>query len=1165
MDKFWVDKLGALKIRLKKHLAEKARFEAKTARSSLEDLRVGQHLKREEDQIASHFAQLAEFATGVPSEKYRFKLDLQSVYLLSRQGILYFGPSALSTYEPYVKFDPHKLFVRNQEEKSSKTTEPKKEKKIEPKKVTPPRYEKIISFTDQVATKHKLPLVTAITSKSIIKEKPTDILDRIDTFVEKVSSVGNYFDSIVNKYKPEPSASKQPSGLFIYVGDFVYLSRRGKWAKVKTTILTQKDYFTEKFISRPELAGKRPLRIEDGELEVADVAELITDDYAEPVASPTAELGLGYFIPTRRVGSSKPPQMDLKRRPAGIEKPVEGLPFLGSDEFVADIMQKAESSGQPVQEISPTYISSAGRKIDRARSFADSIRTKMQLPKSEPVRRAVESLLPALETIIQRTDTEAQPEEALLEVERSFDDLVAVHTQPFRVAQRATVSASEWTRTGADRMSRTFARPQEDSLGVIRKYLPEIASLARASLGLISTAIPAAMQARQIQPPLMAPQMQAIGTPALSTPSVTPERRESRAAQNLRSEAAAFASRAVRGMPGMLGTLSSMVSRSGIGQGLQSMIPGVGGTMPQMTGFTGMLGGAVRSASGFAQGLIGRTTGILGRVGSGLAGGLAQSVLSRRLPGGLSGVASGIGSLLSGGGSAGAGGFLGRAQSALSGLGDMVPSGGLGGLLGSGRSAVENLLGGGVPSSDSTSGAARGGFAGLTSGLSGASGLGGLLSSGTSRVGSLLSSAASGGLGRAVSGFLPGGAGGLLSRVTGGLSGLMGGQAEGLLSSITGGRGASALGGLGQSASSMASGLLARVGLPSTGRISQMASHALGGFTGGGSSPLGSLISGAGSVVSGLGGQGAGILSGLTGGDSGSGLLSGIGSRVSGMASGLGSRVTDAAASGIGSRVGEMASGLGERVMGMASGLGERVSSLVTGSDGGVGEAASGGIGGRLSSMIQGLAGGASSLVSRASSAVGGMGGIGSLAQRASSLSSSISGMAGRASQMTGGGGSPLSGIGAVGAALPRLSGMRSAAQGAVGSISSQMPSIGGMADIGSSASQAIRSADLPGRSQLPRGWDRPPFEVGDAIQRTIRGAVPEQIGALTRRAQSGLADYGLSVIDLDETDASSLRSPAQQLEEMSEVDIDEETMEAVYFRLRRIFETENERVGGDA
>jgi len=76
MDRFWIKKLQELQERLHAHRLRKRLFESLKDRTSLASLREGQLLREQERQIRSHYAQLAEFATGIPAEKFDFNLEL---------------------------------------------------------------------------------------------------------------------------------------------------------------------------------------------------------------------------------------------------------------------------------------------------------------------------------------------------------------------------------------------------------------------------------------------------------------------------------------------------------------------------------------------------------------------------------------------------------------------------------------------------------------------------------------------------------------------------------------------------------------------------------------------------------------------------------------------------------------------------------------------------------------------------------------------------------------------------------------------------------------------------------------------------------------------------------------------------------------------------------
>jgi len=475
MDKFWIKKLGEIKARLRTHLADKARFEARSDRSSLSDLREGQMLKREEEQLRNHLAQLAEFGTGISAEQFDFQLDLKAPYQVTTGGERHFGPSALLDVFPFINFDIDKIFGKQAEEKP----EPAEEK-------PPLKSDKIEKFTERVAQKYEAPIFNAIEERKFTSIKPIKFHQKLESFTAKLAAADKYVNSILDKYIPKPAEITESPGFYIYQGQFVYLSRRGKWAKVRATVLSQKDYFAEAETSMPILARKRFAPGPEGELEISEAAELITDDLAEPVAAPNADLGLGYFVPVRRLGSTKQPVADIKHpRRAGAPTAIpSGLPLVGSKEFAFEVSQKAEDSGHPVEQISPAYVSVTGRKIDRARSFAETLKRKLQLPKSEPARMAVEALLPAMEEIVTTADRQEEP---ILELEKSFDDIVSMHLRPFKLAAESLGVSTAWMGSGETRVERILRPPQVDALGVIAKYMPEITDPQESMRTLVST------------------------------------------------------------------------------------------------------------------------------------------------------------------------------------------------------------------------------------------------------------------------------------------------------------------------------------------------------------------------------------------------------------------------------------------------------------------------------------------------------------------------------------------------------------------------------------------------------------------------------------------------------------------------------------------------------
>lgn len=1079
MDKFWVQKLHELNGRMRVHLAEKSRFEARPERTSIVDLREGQRLKRVEDEICSHFAQLAEFATGVPSDKYNFRLDIKTPYIISKEGELSFGPSALLENHPYLNFDPNKLFGDIKEPKKVET------EKEEPVKKLVPAKDKYLEFSKRISKKYEEPVFKIAAARKFTAIRPIKFESRIDRFVNKISKAEQYVKSVTSKFMPESSETMPIPGFFIYSGQFVYLSRKGKWTSVKTTILTQKDYFAKAGISAPPVKRRLPV-IEPGkEIEIGDAAEFITDELAEPVSSPTSDLGLGYFIPTRRVGRTESPQAVLKVG-AKRETAAPVLPVLGSPEFAADVLQKAESSGHPVEEIGPAYVSMTGRKIDKARSFADILKSKLQLPKSEPTRKAVAALLPKIQEIISKSEKEEAPEDSILALEKDFDSMVEAHVQPFKLAARATGPARFSPVLEQGKIQQIFASPIIDALGVIRKYAPEEAGpSAPAMLSFIRALKPSTTPAPEgsaVVPSAMAEL--APGQPAMQE-----------GGRRSTSETA-------RALPGIMERVMARMPAAGIERavsGIFRMLPGRLGTS---------------RAPAFAQNLIGRfSQGIPGQIGERF-GALLQPERLR----GVMGMAgrSGIGNLLS----------RGRAT-------DLIGS--IFSRRGSGRSDAEAATGG--RSSD------------VRGALSGAMGmLGSMVRServqgfASSIMNRLPLSRVGGMLPQGISRLIPGGTGQIGSLLSRGTSRI----------TETAGQGVSALSDMiAPGESSGGGGLLGRIrgALPALGGIGQRASSMAGGIlgrlTGGRTGSEGQAAGDAGSAISGITERAGGMLGGLLGGQS---PVGGLVSRASSMAQ------------GIMGRVGGAASGLMERAGGAASGIMQRASGALPGA---AGRALSG-----LSGMMSGAGNqGLGQAQPSARSAMGGaMRGIGSLASRAEGLSGAISGLAGHASE---GLGSAVSGImgraGAAGAALPSLGGMRQMAEGAMSQIGERTPSLGSMPDMSSMMSGAALPSRIPQQPTMPRGWDRPPFEVGDAIRRHISDEIPGPVGELTRRATTGLRDYGVSVIDLEDRSSEEVRSPLQRAQDEPEVDIDDETIDSIYFRLRRILETESERMGGEA
>lgn len=1074
MDKFWIKKLREVKAGLRKHLADKARFEARPDRSSLSDLREGQGLKREEEKLRNHLAQLAEFGTGVAANKFDFRLNLKVPYIVTTGGERHFGPSALMDVAPYINFDVDKIFGKQEEEKP------------EPVEEEPPlKPDKIEKFANGVAAKYEAPIFNVIEERRFTSVKPIKFHQKLESFTARLVAADKYVHSILDKYIPKPAKVPESPSFYIYQGQFVYLTRRGKWARVRTTVLSQKDYFAEAEISMSVQDRKRFAPVPEGEMEVSEAADLITDDLAEPVGAPNADLGLGYFVPVRRLGKTKPSDKSLE------------VPLVGSKKFASEVSQKAEDSGHPVEQISPAYVSVTGRKIDRARSFAETLKRKLQLPKSEPARLAVEALLPAMEEIITTSDRQEEP---VLELEKSFDDMVSMHLLPFRLAAEPLGVSTAWMGSSEGRIERILKPPQVDALGVIGKYMPEITDPQESMRTLISARTYPTEVFRQVErvTPQATPGMEATATPM----------------REVAAEISDAPETAARGLPGLFGRL-----REGLRKPTR-FLPGALGTLAERLG-----GDRLGGLAGRVMGRL--TSGLPGRIAERFGGLLPSSIVDR----GMSGVTGLLGrlgrapvsSLLRSGTSGGivdsATGLLGGLRRAFGGLTEGAePTGILGRATGMLRGGLRDLrpgrLGGML---DSLTGG--GGLSRLTSG-----GIGGMLSGALSRAPSML---------RSLTGQLPSGLSGIVSRVLPG--------AQSAVSALT-----ERSGGISQVVSGLLPSSSSGAGsMP--GGIAQRALRGAGQMLGGLTSRfpgIGSMAERAGEMASGLLGR-AGLPS-----------LGGVAER----AGGLVQRLTSGGESGgVGSLISRATSALGgaEGIFSRGRSFVSRATQMLPGAVG------------RAAQSISGMLGGGMGAVGSAvSSAMGGVGGIGGLARQTEGLSSAISGLTSRAGGAMGGLGSRVSSATeSLGAALPSMGGVRSMAEGAAESIGSQMPSIGALPGISSAisgASQRMGIPQAPDMSNLPRGWDRPPFEVGSAIRRQISERLPEQTGALARGGRRALEDYGLSVIDLEESAMETVSETRRQIEETAEVELDDDTIEEVYFRLKRILETESERMGGE-
>ena len=716
MDRLWIEKLSELKRRMDEHLAEKAVFESLPERTSLAALREGQRLKRNEEQICGHFAQLAEFATGIPADSFDFRLDLDSTFEKIADGKLVFGPSALTEEDPYVNFDT-RVLIGGEEEREADVPEypiPKTEPEVgfEPGSV---------AFANEIDEKYVKPGFPALAEIGIAAVPAFMAGARVGELLERLSAVDKYVEDIVGKYIPESTLSFESRGFYIYEGEFVYLTRKGKWAAVKTTVLAQKDYFKEMPLSA-SISRKHPSIIEPfRELELSEAADLISDDLAQPVASAKSDLGLGYFLPGRRIG---------KTEGSPAELPV--FPVMGTREFAEDVELKAESSGHPAEEISPAYIFTAGRKIDRARSFAAILRSRMQLPRNEPARKAVESLLPEMEKIITRARKEGTSEDALAILERDFNSMVEFRIKDFKIAARSTAPSRISVVLQEGRIKHVFETPTQDLLGIIERYQAERIEREMPSPALLSR-LPVEASATveggsQVPSEAVMPSLPAGGS-IVSALQPSGAGVADQVFSELSDQIAVIPS-IPRGS-GVVGSLagsasgmaqdiarrglSGIASALGIGAGGESaasvpagrlqvpdsdtgrgrMAGGIGSFLSR--GFSragsliagapmvgGMVGSAASRAADLSQRVAGRVSGLAGRVSS-VAGGLLQRTAS--------GTSGRIGSLVSGG--------LGRLAQGAGGL-----MGEIGRLIGRGAGVQEEAAGGaaqGSPMRDSSS------------------------------------------------------------------------------------------------------------------------------------------------------------------------------------------------------------------------------------------------------------------------------------------------------------------------------------------------------------------------------------------------------------------------------------------------------------------------------
>ena len=1058
MDKFWIHKLRELKTALDRHLFEKTRFESRRDRTSLQDLRTGQKLKQEEELLCSQFAQMAEFATGIPARNFKFRLAQKSRYTHSTDGTLYFGPSALIDSPPYVAFNVQTLFLsqkpdKHEDEKAKPQAEPKARKTLE----------------EQLSEKYTTASIVSLNLGHFTKLKPTRFDHQADKFTGNISKIDKYINGIVKKFTvAEPAQSEFPH-VFIYEGEFVYLTRKGRWASVRTRILSQKDYFRHEDAPRILHSRKLPLIEPDSYMEPESAAEFITDDLAEPIASPSTDAGLGYFVPTRRLGRSTPTLIQPSAKTA-IHKPAEfkpAIPMLGSPDFVQDIVNKTQAVERPVGEISPAFVNRTGRKAERARSLAEVLRGRLTLPKSDPVRQAVAALLPSVERIIRHSLTEESTEEdSLAEVERQFSQIVQAQVQTFKVASQAGGVGKVSPILRAGQIERIITTPVTDSLGVFDKFMPEKTG-AVTSMGLVAARAERATTTPEESESItdLISSFSQSGRPSL----------EKEFGEIQKAGVPDVTGKITRGATAVLGKILTSIVKSRASQVFPTM-------RPQLPG---QLAASIQSSS-------------KAQAGAGAADGFSHEILQKVAVGGIAEQsASKFGDLL-------------EPDKIMSGLlqsreirkkiGKLIKPADLEKLADdivtaeSLAKAKDKLPAGNKQSSERMSAALTAERESAEIGdLLKPGRLGQLASKPEKMLAALASVAKSGktGLGQLgqLSTSLPGPLQSIMSRMSGvqvgGLQNTPGSIAEALSSAGNMNINTAGL------AEQLADGIIGRTQVPGLAAegISQVSS-----LLGGAQSPIGALTSGL--------GQAAPQMSGLL--------------RLPGAAQ-------PPAAPSLPGDLGQSAALLGS----------------------GAGPGAAGMLSGGMDQMAAGIMGRASAF-------------MGNVPRMGLNI--------------------PAGNIPGLPSGVPELPSLpmadslgETAPMGMFRMPEMRLP----MNIIGSAESETEPADQIPFRAgftlpsvsnadRRPKGWDRPPFEVGEAIRKHIGARTADQPEPAARREASRLEDYGLSVIDLSEDTAEEYVSPLQQFSEAAEFELDDETMDQIYFRLKRIMETEDERAGGD-
>ena len=1049
MDKYWIHKLRELKTALERHLFEKTRFELRRDRTSLQDLRIGQKLKREEEILSSQFAQLAEFATGIPADKFKFRLTQKSRYTHSTDGGLYFGPSALMDTAPFVAFNAEALFL-SQESVKPAVEKPEQQGKPKPQQ----------SLEEKLAEKYIATPLVSLSISHFTKLKPVNFDRQADKFATNITKIDKYINAVVNKFTLAEPAEPELPRFFIYEGEFVYLTRKGRWASVRTRILSQKDYFQHKDAPGILPARKLPQIEADSYLEPESAAEYITDDLAEPIASPSTDQGLGYFVPTRRLGKSTPTLIQPSPK-AAPRKPAEfrpAIPILGSPEFTQDIINKTQAVDRPVGEINQAFVNRTGRKAERARAFAAVLRGRLTLPKSDPIRKAVVALLPSVEKIIRHSMTEESgTEDGLGEVERQFDQIVQAQVKTFRVASQTGGRSKVSPVLKAGKIASIITSPITDSLGVFEKFMPGKSGTIT-SMGLLATRAEKSTSGPEESESIseMIRSFSQSGSPSI----------EKEFEEIHKVGVPDATGKITKGTTAVLGKILSSIVKSRAKQVFPTIKPQLPGQLAASIQSAAKAQTGAKSAEGFSNVILQKVA----------AGGIAEQSASKF------GDLLAPDKILSG---------LLQSREIRKKIGKLIKPADLGKLADdivtaeSLTKAKDKLPAGSKQASET--------MASILSAAKDSSGLGDILKPGK--------------------------------------LGLSASRPEDMIAALASGvkSGKSALGKtrkLGTKLPKLFKKVLS---------IDEPADSA--------ESVVGQLSERAGSLGQ-RANQAQSFAESIMGGASTRGIASSAASRAQSL---LGTQ----------SPVGALSSVVGRAAPGMAQAMrlpGAAQSSAASIPD--LNLPASG----MASGLMQGAAGMMSSQMDQM--AAGKIGKAGAFMGKAPSMGLNIPG--GSIPQL------PTEGL-----EMPSLpmSGMMGemAPMGAFKMPQMKLP----MNMIKAAESESETASEIPFKAgfalpsvskadKLPKGWDRPPFEVGDAIRKHIgaRKADPEQPSA--RRETSRLEDYGLSVIDLEDSDSEEYVSPLQQFAEAAELEIDDATMDQIYFRLKRILETEDERAGGE-